>query len=369
MKVISSLWAKISDFFIRSKNGTHADISRLDGEDVFNPFLSGSPKSFKDALLMPFSEAVGIHRFSEQLTEAVEDEFPKRLLAPLGVQAGDLSIKLTHKLAAYSRELSKGLKSGALTPATTKKGQELLDLIKTGKGTFAGKAVATNGARAASAAASGVTIAMQIAYIATSIDTLKRLQSLDKKADWLVAARRFDQLGKLERIYTHAGELLHMGVPVERVASDVHRLAAELTELRSIWRQEFRERIQKCDPEKIENDWYLFFGDTRRSKRMEQEVEGLNPLRAEIQLIRFSFALQWALMASIQRESVFGRITCNGEYEEWRDLAALFEKKAEMIDVRIKDNPMRAANLADEIRGVSKLCNDLGVRDHLSTTE
>lgn len=336
---------------------------------MFCPSLPVPQKSFKDALLMPFSEAVGIHRFSEQLTEAVESEFPKRMLVPLGVQAGDLGIKLSHKLAAYSRELAQGLKAGELSPAITKEGKELLDLIKTGKGTFAGKAVAANGARAASVAASSVTIAVQAAYIVTSMDTLKRLQSLDQKADWLVAARRFDQLGKLERIYTHAGELLHMGTPVDLISNDIHRLASELTELRAIWRQEFRERVQECDPEKIENDWYLWFGDTRRNKRMEREVEGLDPLNAEIHLIRFSFTLQWALMASIGREAVFGRITCNGEYDEWRNLAALVERKAEVIDARIKNHPKRAANFADAVWGVSKLCKDFGIKDENSGSE
>lgn len=322
---------------------------------------AGPTRYFRNALLIPFSEAVGVSLFAERLSDAVADEFPKRMLAPLGIQTGDLGIKITHKLAIYSRDLANGLRSGELTPMVTKQGKELFDVINTGKGTVAGKAFVAGGAKATSIAASGITFAVQAAYVVSSMDTLKRLKSLDRKADWLLASRRFDQLGKLERIYTHAGELLHMGCPVEQVANDVHRLASELTELRAVWRQELRNKIDQRDPEKIENDWYLGFGESKKSKKMEKEVDELDPLHAELHLIRFTFALQWGLMASIGRETVFGLITCNGEQDEWRELASLIEQKAELIDARVREHPRRAKDLADAVWDVRKLCKDLSL--------
>lgn len=308
---------------------------------------------------MPFSEAVGLQKFTVELTEAVEDEFPKRMLVPLGMQAGDLGIKLAHKLAKYSNEVANGIRTGELTPLVSK-GREFLDAITTSRGAFAGKAIAANGAKATSVAASGAGIAIQLAYMFSSMDTLKRLQSLDRKTDLLLAARKFDQLGRLERIYTHAGELMHMGESIDFIANDIHRLASELTELRSVWRQEVRNKIQERDPEKIENDWYFGFGDSKKTKKLTKEMEEFDPLHAEIHLIRFTFVLQWALMATIGRESTFGKITCDGEQNEWRDLADLIERKAEIIDARVSDQPRRAVELADAVWGVRKLCKDLG---------
>jgi hypothetical protein len=356
IKIWNHLIGRTSSDSAESKNSLFS----TQGGEEFLPSIRES-KNFKDAFLIPFSEAIDICKFTGELTEAIEDEFPKRMLAPLGIQASDLGIKLGHKLAKYSSEVAKGIRTGNLTPLVTKQGRELLEVITTGKGAFAGKAFVANGAKAASVAASGAGIAIQVAYIFSSMDTLRRLQSLDRKTGLLLAARKFDQLGRLERIYTHAGELLHMGVPLDLVANDIHRLASELTELRSVWRQEVRNKIQERNPEKIENDWYFGFGDSKRTKKLIKEMEEFDPLHAEIHLIRFSFVLQWALMASIGRESTFGRITCNGEQNEWRDLAALIERKAEIIDARVLDQPRRATELADAVWEVKKLCKDLGL--------
>lgn len=167
-------------------------------------------------------------------------------------------------------------------------------------------------------------------HLVAGADLAKRLARAESKLDILIAARRIDQLAKLERIYCSARELAYRKIDVHRMF-EMWRLRGELRELRSVWRQEFKTKLEKIE-DPANNGWFSQMFSSQWS--VDQRVNsGISAAEAEIALIDYSMRLDHVLAVGSDTIEEF-QDSQESELEQLDQVCDLLQKKAGYISGR-----------------------------------
>ena len=140
------------------------------------------------------------------------------------------------------------------------------------------------------------TIAVSAAHIISGADQVRELNLLDRKIDYLLAARKIDQLSKLESNFYLAKELLATA-PDEMNKSKILDLHREVIEMRTNWRNEIEQKLKHIEDPGSKSFFDTFF--TSRKSRDKQVYSELSQFEEEIALIDFSLIYDIALCESI----------------------------------------------------------------------
>ena len=215
---------------------------------------------------LDFEEALDVGAFARAMSEAANralqqtgrqassDEESSQLTLARLAQEGNLVYRATrvgeaHYLLAYSKQHDAMLRAGKLVFQGGTR-PTLVDPA-TGKIVAHGWVRPVGPVRRAGMIAANVyNVALTASYMLVSMDTLRRLEALHEGINLLLAAHRFEQLGRLESIYGRAKEALARPLDL-RGQLEIDRLRQELLELRSTWARELHYKLYGIkDPHK-----------------------------------------------------------------------------------------------------------------------
>ena len=175
--------------------------------------------------------------------------------------------------------------------------------------------------------ASVTSIAVGGAHLVAGADIAKRLGQVERKLDFLLAARRIDQWAQLERIYIAARELAS-GELIHDHQLEMWRLRGELRELRSAWRRELQLRLERIE-DPASASW--FKRHVTKQSTVDKHVAGqISAGEAEVALIEYSMRLEYLLAVGSNTIDAFG-LSQASELEQLSELADDLRKKANYI--------------------------------------
>lgn len=213
---------------------------------------------------------------------------------------------------------------------------------------FKGAPLATTASRLAALSA----VAVSAAHIVAGADIARRLKSVEKKLDLLLAYRRIDQLATLERIYTSAKELT--GRPMTQFkCGEIWRLRGELRELRNAWRREWEYHLNQNEDPNAEN-WFVekfrqisiiawaaspVIYKKKWDTRAEQSQATISEGQVELSLIEYSLRLDQLLAVASRTEKEF-MVTLADELNQLEVLTTLLDKNPPSIVQKEKVEPV-----------------------------
>jgi len=168
------------------------------------------------------------------------------------------------------------------------------------------------------------------AHLIAGADLAKRLKRVESKLDLLLASRRIDQVARLERIYTSARELALREMNRDR-KFEMWRLRGELRELRSVWRQDFRLKLERVE-DPANAAWFQRAFSRQRS--IDRRVSGgISEGEAEVALIEYGMRLELVLAVGSGTVDEFQR-SQESELEQLEQLRDVLQQKASYISGR-----------------------------------
>jgi hypothetical protein len=173
--------------------------------------------------------------------------------------------------------------------------------------------------------------AVTVAHIISGADIAKKINKLDAKVDFLVAAHRINQLARIEGVYRQAKEILHME-QTDQTRWELHRLGRELFEVRSAWRREISHHVGGLVKTEESENWLLGFfqGLSRKGKDTKVATE-VSARDAEIQLISGSIAIHLALAQAAGTLDTFLQVSLPDELVELQRVRNLIHERRSYI--------------------------------------
>lgn len=275
--------------------------------------------SFNDALE---SSALGV---------ALHDYALKRAALGVGFDISNIvlqgmAIREGSVVFTFSPEGRIALQTGeAVVPIHHGTGKALgvLQDAETGK-TFE---IAKQGPAALTRTSQTYSILVSCAHIVVSMDTLKRLESIESKVHHLIKGRRIDQLSRLERVYKKAKEKL-AGSLSDSTLAELSGYSDVLLELRSIWRREMAEILANTPNPNLSRAWSLIPPVERAVTRKRQAASADHVLKCAelLQMTRLALLTDICLHCVLENQRQFIEKTLTEERSEWQWLQERVEK-------------------------------------------
>ena len=276
-------------------------------------------------LAVSFSEAMKI----TALLEGVGRQEQFKLSRHLANHSGDLLSKaLTDArfvvergevIVKFSDKGTKLMKAGVLKLMPRKGGPPVPALIsKSGKLVEQGKVVIGPLSKGGRIVANLTVATVTVAHIISGADLAKKMNNLDSKAEFLVAAHRIGQVARIEGVFLQARELISMRL-TDTTRLELHRLGRELFEVRSAWRREISYLLGNLKKSEESSNWLVsrFQGLTRKGKD-KNRAETVAARDSEIQLINGCIAIHLALAQAAGTLETFLSVSLSSEVEELR---------------------------------------------------
>ena len=264
-------------------------------------------------------------------------------------------------LVRFTKEGSKLLKAKELRFMKDAAGKRLPTLVNRSGGFVENSRVVgplTKGTRIAA----NLTIAViTVAHIISGADLAKKLNKLDSKVDFLVAAHRFDQLARLEGVYRQAKEILHLEQNGQ-TRLELHRLGRELFEVRSAWRREIAHKVGNLqNTEESKNRVVGFFQDLTRKGKDETVARTVSQSEVEIQLINGSLAIHVALAQAAGTLDTFLEVSLPDEIDELQRIHSLLSERRCFIHEKHPELRDRVSEVCAQLDNVTKIYRSMAM--------
>lgn len=172
------------------------------------------------------------------------------------------------------------------------------------------------------------------AHVISGADLAKKLNKLDSKVDFLVAAHRLDQMARIEGVYRQAKEILHLE-QTDHTRWELHRLGRELFEVRSAWRREIAFHVGNLHKAEESQNWFMKrFQMLSRKGKDEKVASKVSACDAEIQLISGTLAIHLALAQAAGTLETFLQISLPDEIAELQKLRSLLHERRSFIHAK-----------------------------------
>lgn len=180
--------------------------------------------------------------------------------------------------------------------------------------------------------AANVSIAViTTAHIISGADLAQKINKLDSKVEFLVAAHRIDQLARIEGIYCQARELLSME-QTDAIKAELHRLGRELFEIRSAWRREMAYYLGNLEKSEESKNWLVQrFQRLKRKGKDKKTAETVEARDPEIQLINGCLAIHIALAQAAGTLDTFLAVSLPMEIAELKNVRNQIKEKRHHI--------------------------------------
>jgi hypothetical protein len=234
-------------------------------------------------------------------------------------------------IARFSKEGAKLLKAKELRLMGATSRNPVATLINSSGRTVENARVMGPLTKGTRVAANLTVAAVAVAHIVSGADIAKKLNKVDAKVDFLVAAHRIDQIAKVEGVFRQARELVHLGLNEQRQA-ELHRLGRELFEVRSAWRREITHHLGNLHRSEESANWLIGFFQGRARKGKDAKVVDVVQARdSEIQLISGSLAIHLALARAAGTLDTFLQVSLPDELAELKRVRLLLLERRDFI--------------------------------------
>lgn len=259
-------------------------------------------------------------------------------------------------IARFSKEGAKLLRARELRLVVDASGKRLPTLVNS-SGKFVENARVMGPLTKGTRVAANLTVAaVTVAHIVSGADLAKKLNKMDAKVDFLVAAHRIDQLAKVEGVFRQAKELIHLGLNEQRQA-ELHRLGRELFEVRSAWRREITHHLGNLHRSEESANWVVGFFQRRTRKGKDGKVvEVVQARDSEIQLISGSIAIHLALARAAGTLDTFLQVSLPDELAELKRVHLLLDRR----DFIHEKHPELRQQVTDVCTRLDELCRIYG---------
>jgi hypothetical protein len=200
------------------------------------------------------------------------------------------------------------------------------------------------------------TVVVSAAHVISGYDVVKRLKSIEKHIDFLVAARKIDQLARLESIYGFASEILSRSLDREG-KYELWTMRRDVMELRSAWRRELIYNLNRIEDPANASWFKQFFTRSTIDKDIADKVSGGE---VELGLIEYSLKLDLALSESSGTLDTFLSKTLLAEIDSLKAVHELIAKKASYISDKYPESTPEdvVGSMERIIKAYAELCNN-----------
>ncbi len=194
-----------------------------------------------------------------------------------------------------------------------------------------------------------------VAHVISGADLAKKLNKLDSKVDFLVAAHRIDQLARIEGVYRQAKEILHMEQN-DHTRWELHRLGRELFEVRSAWRREISFHVGDLQKTDESQNWFMKrFQLLSRKGKDQKVVSTVSACDAEIQLISGSIAIHLALAQAAGTLETFLQVSLPDEIAELQRVRSLLHERRSFIHEKHPELRDSVSAVCDRLDDVNRI--------------
>lgn len=303
------------------------------------PFeLPNDPRSGREAILsVSFDEAIATGPLLGEVARGMQASLAGEIAAHGGdalataLAGATIVMERGTVIARFSKEGARLLKAKELRLMGAASGNPVATLINSSGRTVEKARVMGPLTKGTRVAANLTVAAVTVAHIVSGADLAKKLQKLDSKVDFLVAAHRIDQLAKVEGVFRQARELVHLGLNEQRQA-ELHRLGRELFEVRSAWRREIAHHLGNLHRSEESANWLVGFFQGRTRKGKDAKVgEVVQARDSEIQLISGSIAIHLALAHAAGTLDSFLQVSLPDELAELKRVRLVLLERRDFI--------------------------------------
>jgi hypothetical protein len=136
-------------------------------------------------------------------------------------------------------------------------------------------------------------------------DISARLKEVDRKLNFLIAARGLEQTARLESAFMQAREIMHI-YQGEKRREKLHDLNRSLFETRSIWRREIQYHLENNQVSQKSSDWLTgWFKNHSINAENEKAAQEVSRCEVKTQMIHCSLSLQLAIACAAGTQDVF----------------------------------------------------------------
>jgi hypothetical protein len=312
-------------------------------------------------LSVSFEEAMQITPLLGQLGKQVQFDLVKHIASHGGdvlataLSGATLVMDKGTFVAKLSKEGTKLLKAKELRFMKDAAGQRLPTLIDSAGKTVENTRLLGPLAKGTRIAANLTVAAVTVAHIISGADIAKKINKLDAKVDFLVAAHRINQLARIEGVYRQAKEILHME-QTEHTRWELHRLGRELFEVRSAWRREISHHVGGLQKTEESENWLLgFFQGLSRKGKDQKIATEVSARDAEIQLISGSIAIHLALAQAAGTLDTFLQVSLPDELAELQRVRNLIHERRSYIHEKhpeLRDSVTDVCAKLDNVTGI-----------------
>lgn len=292
-----------------------------------------SELSFEDALNANHSSMIVKEKMLDEINAAIGSRAADGTVVSLEVVRSAEAQKLI--LAKFSETTARQLKAGSAVQLTTKNGQKMLIAIDKNGHKIVEHAKQVDPSYAAKIS-QVATLIVGAAHIIAGYDNAKKLSSLDKKMDRLIARIKNQSVAKLAEVYeTLKGDLLREDHPDEK--SSLRDLQRTLRELRNIWLAEIRDDLKI-----IRNPRHRFFLSRWFSRNNTTASDLKNQVMQQqesLHYVRLALQLEQVICEILGQGMAFENIAIPEVKRQMKVLAELVAEREGWIRELVKESP------------------------------
>lgn len=280
-------------------------------------------------------------------------------LLALGFNGAQMIVEHGQVVVRFTPQATRLLKANELRFMVDKFGKRLATLVgKSGKTVQNARLVGPL-SKGTAIASNLVVAVVTAAHIISGADLAKKLKSVGKNVDFLVAAHRIDQLARVEGVYRQAKEILYLR-QTDQARWELHQLGRELFEVRSAWRRELTYHLNNLHRKEESKVFFVRWFQGRALCRHDEDIaDRVSAGQAEIQLINGSIAIHMALAQAAGTLSTFLEVSLHDEMEELKQLEALLEDRIRLIHNRHPKLKGRAAEACHHLADVRRMYSEM----------
>ena len=280
--------------------------------------------SFEDSL----SINILLTKIQEHAKKDIEKSFIKQFRNELGTIGSNSFTYFWEKdtlVVKFSKEAQKEIKADTLRLMRQKNGYYQPTLLYKNK--IVENARIDNTTKLLSKATKISSFLVGVAHIVSGADNAKQLKQISKNINYLIRARKNDQLCRLEATYKHAKELLSLDRSKE-TEDKIFSLSKDLHEIRAIWRREIETKLSDIEnPENL--NWFVKFF---RLKKINKDINtDILSCEEYLGLITYTLLIHIELFRAIDKVDVFLEKSLPDEIKQLQATRDLLKEKSNYL--------------------------------------
>jgi hypothetical protein len=214
-------------------------------------------------------------------------------------------------------------------------------------------------AKAGTKLANVAAIVVSAAHMISGADISARLKEVDRKLDFLIAARSLEQTARLESVFLQAREIIHL-YDGDKRSEKLHDLNRILFETRSTWRREIQYHLANNQASEKSSSWLTsWFKNGSIDKKNKTSIKAIARSEVEMQMIHCSLSLQLAIACTAGTQDVFIKHSLPEELKQLEQMSHSMETLQKDFAQHAPENIEPLEQATQQLKGLISLYDDV----------